>query len=192
MRQRDSGVGAGEARITGNIDGAGLQIVVDPDKGRCVVSTSEFAIGQTVVVGDVERIVPTRTTHSFQVGWDSHVDLTTPARDINHSCDPNTGIRDNDRGGFDFIALREIGPDEEITWDYETSEYVSIAVSRCLCGATGCRSVIRGYRYRSADPSWQPSHLAGYLSEPAPESSDSVLAALQPVEAGAQAPRQGR
>ncbi|MCE7004697.1 SET domain-containing protein-lysine N-methyltransferase [Kibdelosporangium philippinense] len=91
------------------------------------------------------------------------MDLTSPARDINHSCNPNTGIRDNDRGGFDFIALREIVPPEEITWDYETSEYVSIAVPRCLCGEANCRSVIRGFKYRRHDKHWQPTHLARYL-----------------------------
>ncbi|MGH3588171.1 MAG: SET domain-containing protein-lysine N-methyltransferase [Pseudonocardia sp.] len=136
---------------------------MDPDKGRCVVATMRFAPGQTVVVGAVERVVPARTNHSFQVGWDTHVDLTSPARDINHSCDPNTGIRDNDGGAFDFVALREIAPDDEVTWDYETSEYVSIAVSRCLCGEARCRSVIRGFSHRRGDRSWQPTHLAGYL-----------------------------
>lgn len=138
---------------------------MDRDKGRCVLSTRRFEPGETVVVGAVERVVPIRTNHSFQVGWDTHVDLTTPARDINHSCDPNTGIRDNSGGGFDFIALREILPSEEITWDYETSEYVSIAVSRCLCGEARCRSVIRGFEYRRNDRSWQPTHVAGYLRE---------------------------
>lgn len=142
---------------------AGVRIAVDPDKGRCVVSTRRFSTGDTVVVGDVAGVVPVRTHHSFQVDWDTHVDLTTPARDINHSCSPNTGIQDNAAGGFDFVALREIGHSEEITWDYETSEYVSIAVSRCLCGEDGCRSVIRGFRYRSAERSWRPTHVAEYL-----------------------------
>jgi len=142
-----------------------VRVVVDRDKGRSVIATGWYKVGQTVVVGDVERVVAARTNHSFQVEWLRHVDLTAPVRYINHSCDPNTGIRDNERGGFDFIALREIAPSDEITWDYETSEYVSIAVSRCLCGEAGCRSVIRGFWYRRNDPSWEPTHLAGYLRD---------------------------
>ncbi|MGH8963736.1 MAG: hypothetical protein ACRDXB_00130 [Actinomycetes bacterium] len=72
-------------------------------------------------------------------------------------------MHDNSHGGFDFVALREITPSEEITWDYETSEYTSIAVSRCLCGTMNCRKVIRGFQHRRDDPSWQPTHLARYL-----------------------------
>ncbi|MFD5568866.1 SET domain-containing protein-lysine N-methyltransferase [Streptomyces cadmiisoli] len=167
MQERDSYVDAGAVRggLGDEVHANGVRIVMDRDKGRCVVSARRFAPGETVVAGDVERAVPIRTNHSFQVGWDTHVDLTTPARDINHSCEPNTGIRDNDRGGFDFVALREIFPSEEITWDYETSEYVSIAVSRCLCGENRCRSAIRGFKYRQEDETWQPTHLAGYLRE---------------------------
>lgn len=118
-----------------------------------------------MVIGRAECVVATRTNHSFQVGWNTHVDLDAPARYINHSCDPNTGIRDNEYGGFDFVALREIASTEEITWDYETSEYVSIAVSECRCGAARCRSVIRGFWYRRCDPAWNPMHLAGYLRD---------------------------
>ncbi|MGH7261897.1 MAG: SET domain-containing protein-lysine N-methyltransferase [Nitrospiraceae bacterium] len=128
-----------------------------------VVATRQFPSGRVVVIGRPTRVLPYRTTHSFQVDWETHVDLGEPARYINHSCEPNTGIRDNDYGGFDFITLRKIVRNEEITWDYETSEYLSIAVARCLCGTASCRKVIRGFRERRTDPHWQPTHVANYL-----------------------------
>jgi hypothetical protein len=31
-----------------------------------------------------------------------------------------------------LVALREIQPDDELTWDYETTEYMSTTVPRCL------------------------------------------------------------
>lgn len=132
-------------------------------KGRMVVAARSYEPGDAVVVGRAIEVVPQRTNYSFQVDWDTHVDLDEPARCINHSCDPNTGIQDNQHGGYDFIALRHIASAEEITWDYETSEYVSIAVSSCLCGAANCRTKICGFEHRRNDPRWQPTHLADYL-----------------------------
>ncbi|MGH3709391.1 MAG: SET domain-containing protein-lysine N-methyltransferase [Pseudonocardiaceae bacterium] len=111
-------------------------------------------------------MLPERTTHSFQKGWDTHVELGTPARFMNHSCQPNTGVVDNSQDGYDFVALQEIQPGDELTWDYETTEYVSIAVPRCLCAAENCRTRIHGYRFRCQDESWRPAHLARYLSAP--------------------------
>lgn len=141
----------------------GVRIDTDLHKGLAVIATRHYRPGQVVVIGRAVRVVPQRTTHSFQVDWHTHVDLDQPARSINHSCDPNTGIQDNDHGGFDFVALRPINPGEEITWDYETSEYRSIAVPHCRCGAVDCRMVIRGFHHRRHDPQWRPSHLAYYL-----------------------------
>lgn len=142
---------------------AGVRIDTHIRKGLMVVATRQYQPGDLVVIGRAVQVVPHRTTHSFQVDWDAHVDLDEPARYINHSCDPNTGIHDNSYGGFDFIALRKIAPNKEITWDYETSEYISIAVSHCLCGAANCRTVIRGFGHRRHDPHWRPTHLAHYL-----------------------------
>lgn len=140
-----------------------VRIADDARKGLTIVAARRFSYGHVVVVGRPARVVPCRTAHSFQVDWDAHVDLDAPACYINHSCDPNTGICDNDYGGFDFIALRDIAQNEEITWDYETGEYVSIAVPCCLCGTANCREVIRGFRERITDPHWQPIHVANYL-----------------------------
>lgn len=145
---------------------SGLAIVTDDHKGLAVVTTQRFRGGATVVGGTITAIAPRRTTHSFQTGWDTHVELAAPACFVNHSCEPNLGIRDNAHGGFDFLALHDIAPGKELTWDYETSESTSIAVPDCLCGATTCRGEIHGYDVRRRiDPSWKPSYIANYLRE---------------------------
>ncbi|MET9697812.1 SET domain-containing protein-lysine N-methyltransferase [Streptomyces sp. NPDC006529] len=87
--------------------------------------------------------------HSFQKDWELHVELDEVARSINHSCAPNTGVVDNAQGGYDFVAPTTIRATEEITWDYETTEYESIAVGTCLCASTACRGRTRGFRYRT-------------------------------------------
>ena len=141
----------------------GIRIDSDEHKGLTVVATRLFQPNEVVVFGGAGQVVPERTNHSFQTGLHTHVDMAPPACYLNHSCDPNTGVVDNDQGGFDFVALREIATGEEITWDYETSEFISIAVPHCRCGAANCRGVIRGFLYRCSDSAWQPTHLAGYL-----------------------------
>ncbi|MEH2149183.1 SET domain-containing protein-lysine N-methyltransferase [Nostoc sp.] len=67
---------------------------------------------------------------------------------MNHSCNPNTGVRNNQFGGYDFVALSNIEAGEEITWDYETTEYEPIAVFPCLCGSLSCRGNILGFKFR--------------------------------------------
>ncbi|MGW6714424.1 SET domain-containing protein [Streptomyces globisporus] len=128
-------------------------------KGRGVYANRDFAAGERVVRGVVERAEPHRTMHSFQKDWDLHVELDEVARSINHSCSPNTGVVDNAHGGYDFVALTAIRVAEEITWDYETTEYESIAVGTCLCASTTCRGRTRGFRYRT-DPI---TYAAAYL-----------------------------
>ena len=107
-----------------------------------------FKQGDIVVRGKVDRILPNRTDYSFQIDLNTHVDLDEPARLLNHSCDPNLGLRSNEFGGYDFVALREIAEYEELCWDYCMSEYISIAVSgNCLCGSNICRREITGFKY---------------------------------------------
>jgi uncharacterized protein len=58
---------------------------------------------------------------------------------INHSCKPNLYTRVV-CGHVLFFALRDIGPGEELTIDYEMSPHSDS--TRCRCGASGCRGTI--------------------------------------------------
>ena len=77
----------------------------------------------------------------------------------NHSCDPNCKIHFGNQ-----ITMRSIKPIEagdEITWDYETTEYdMSNYSFTCNCGATNCRGLIIGARYRSRYPAWKLAELS--------------------------------
>jgi uncharacterized protein len=82
---------------------------------------------------------------TLQVGLDAYKLPTGSLEDFtNHSCDPNTGVRLNDRGTI-VLALRDIAPHEELTYDYST--YMNNPYERldCLCGAPSCRGVIRNF-----------------------------------------------
>lgn len=115
-------------------------------KGLGVFAARCLKRGELVVHGKPEKILESRTDHSFQVDINKHVQLDKPARLINHSCDPNLGVRNNKFGGYDFIAIRDIAVDEELTWDYSMTEFVSIAIEDvCLCGSSNCRKDVGGF-----------------------------------------------
>lgn len=126
-----------------------VRIKATRERGQGVFATRIIHKGELAVRGKKVKQVLIRTTHSFQMDFSTHVQLDKTARSINHSCDPNTGVRNNMLGGYDFIALRSIKKDEEITWNYETTEYVSIAVKTCLCGSKNCKRIITGFKYQS-------------------------------------------
>jgi SET domain-containing protein len=65
---------------------------------------------------------------------------------LNHSCEPNVGIR----GQIIFVAMRDIGRGEELTIDYAMFGGDPKPM-RCACGATACRGVITAADWRRAD-----------------------------------------
>ncbi len=88
---------------------------------------------------------------TLQVGRDAYKLPTGSLEDFtNHSCDPNTGVRLNDRGTI-VVALRDIAAHEELTYDYST--YMNNPYERlgCLCGAPNCRGVIGNFNTLPAE-----------------------------------------
>jgi hypothetical protein len=80
------------------------------------------------------------------------------ARWINHSCEPNCGIKDM----FKIVAMRDIQRGEEITWDYEMTENHPWWRMKCECGNKNCRKVIGSYDNM---PQVVRDTYKGYISE---------------------------
>lgn len=76
------------------------------------------------------------------LGKDLWIDPTLPISSMNHSCDPNLGTK----GTVTFVALRDIKKDEELTFDYSTSED-GLWTIKCKCKSKNCRKIVRGIRY---------------------------------------------
>ncbi len=57
---------------------------------------------------------------------------------INHSCDPNMGIK----GRVEFIALNNIKKGEELTFDYSITEDDIFWKFKCNCRSRKCRKVL--------------------------------------------------
>ncbi|MDB9450926.1 SET domain-containing protein [Dolichospermum circinale] len=146
-------------------------VVKVTNKGRGVFASRYFRKGETVVVGKKVEILPERTMHSLQMDFDLHVEFDEPGRLLNHSCSPNTGVRNNKLGGYDFVALVDIPAGTEITWDYETTEYISIAIPDCFCGSPNCRRQTRGFKFLPLEIKQKHGDfIADYLKINIPES----------------------
>lgn len=76
---------------------------------------------------------------------DAHIYIDLPARFINHSCDANCGIKDNEFGAYDFFARRVILEGDELNFNYETTEHVISAFETCMCGSENCRGYVAGF-----------------------------------------------
>jgi hypothetical protein len=64
---------------------------------------------------------------------------------INHSCDPNCGLKFMQDGPY-LIAIRPIAAGEELTWDYSTTVVADDWSMQCFCGVPQCRGVIGDFR----------------------------------------------
>lgn len=79
------------------------------------------------------------------VGIDKNqwIDPAKPYKFLNHSCNPNTGIK----GKVTLVALRNVREGEEITIDYSTIEGDVRWRMRCSCGQSNCRKIIRSIQF---------------------------------------------
>lgn len=73
---------------------------------------------------------------------DHEMRLRHPWRFLNHCCDPNARVE-----GRTLVARRAIRADEQITFDYTTTELDMAEPFACLCGAEGCVGLVRGYAH---------------------------------------------
>ena len=66
-------------------------------------------------------------------------------RFVNHSCEPNCEMQKwtvNGHYRMALFALKDIQPDEELTYDYNFSLFNPHEGQRCKCGSDRCRGVI--------------------------------------------------
>jgi uncharacterized protein len=66
---------------------------------------------------------------------------------INHSCNPNSGIKDSVK----VVAMKDIRRGEEVTFDYSTSESEDGWYLICHCEDKKCRRIIRSYKFLSTE-----------------------------------------
>lgn len=80
---------------------------------------------------------------------------------VNHSCEPNCGLR----GEITFVAMCDIDAGEELTCDYACIDNEDYSFE-CQCGASTCRKVITGRDWQRSDLQLKyGKYFSAYLQE---------------------------
>lgn len=92
-------------------------------------------------VSEPEIIDPGQEGYYLQIGVDEYLDTTGFGRFTCHSCEPNSGLKDD----VTIIAIQDIKEGTEIVFDYSTCMLENNWTLNCHCGAPTCRKVIRDF-----------------------------------------------
>jgi uncharacterized protein len=115
------------------INGKGVFAARDFKKGEIVLKSDlshELTMKEIEKLDEIEKryIWPTKGKYIL---------MLSPGRYVNHSCNPNTYIKNSCD-----IALRDIKKGDEITGDYALSEEPGFEMI-CKCKSKNCRKIIR-------------------------------------------------
>jgi len=105
--------------------------------------------GDVIADFSAASISPEPTYLTVQVGNKKHIALHPEhLQYINHSCDPNVFF---DTTVMKVIALKDLFPEDELTFFYPSTEWKMIQSFNCYCGSAQCLGRIRGAAYLSQD-----------------------------------------
>lgn len=132
-----------------------LETKVTDKKGKGVFAKVHFLAGQIILEfkGDIiKKADITNYGEVLQITDDTYLGLSGSVDDyINHSCDPNCGLRIVGNRAL-LVSLYDIQAGSEITFDYSTSsnDKKDDWELECACGSIKCRTKISGYQYLDA------------------------------------------
>ncbi|BCO07993.1 SET domain-containing protein-lysine N-methyltransferase [Desulfolithobacter dissulfuricans] len=125
----------------------GFELRKSSGKGEGIFATKLFKIGDIVMVGVIKESLNGNHSHASQIGVNEYVLHAGLIIKVNHSCDPNCGISVNKTGAHDFVTMKDIIVNEEITFDYAMRNYiVDYFPKKCMCGSKRCRGRITGWK----------------------------------------------
>jgi hypothetical protein len=117
------------------------------------ISKDELLVVWGGVIVTTEQLykLPMMARHrAIQVEQDHHLSsglIDDDADCVNHSCNPNSGMR----GQIALVAMRDITLDEEIAFDYAMSDAHPLFVMECACETPNCRGKITGDDWKLTD-----------------------------------------
>ena len=125
----------------------GFELRKSSGKGEGIFATKAFKVGDIVMVGVIKEALNGNHSHASQIGENEYVLHAALITKVNHSCDPNCGIRANETGAHDYVAIKIISVNEEITFDYAMRNYIiDYFPKKCMCGSKKCRGKITGWK----------------------------------------------
>ncbi len=116
-------------------------------KGEGIFATRAFQANEIVMVGKIKGTLKSNDSHASQIGKNQFVRHAGFISKVNHSCGPNCGIKVNETGAHDFVAMKSIKVNEEITFDYAMRNYsIDYFPPKCMCGSKACRGKVTGWK----------------------------------------------
>ena len=127
---------------------------------RVIATQTVHAGGE--VLEFIGELVDRPSKYSLQVGEDLHLLAPEgePWRYLNHSCDPNARM-----AGMKLLALRDIAPGDEVTFDYNTTEWAMATPFTCGCGACDGRLIAGFSRLSPREQADLEPRLADHLKD---------------------------
>ncbi|MFA6549930.1 MAG: SET domain-containing protein-lysine N-methyltransferase [Candidatus Gracilibacteria bacterium] len=117
-----------------------IELYESVEKGTEVRAARDFAVGEEVLT--FEGIVTDeRGVYTLQIGLFEHLLVSEPWRFVNHSCDPNCGIKNKTT----LVAIKPIKKGDPITFDYAMTEQRLFHPFECSCGSEKCRGMVGGF-----------------------------------------------
>ncbi|MFA5393787.1 MAG: ATP-grasp fold amidoligase family protein [Candidatus Ratteibacteria bacterium] len=112
-------------------------------EGAGVFAKRDFSVSDCIgfLEGKI-RNNPLRESVQFNARLHIEPDLNNLIRYLNHSCDANAYFH-----GQNLCAWRQITKGEEITIDYNCTEYTVFSPFKCNCGDPDCVGEIKGFRF---------------------------------------------
>ena len=121
---------------------------IENDKGYNLVrATKNFQPNEIVLISKCMKILSYSDRYSLQKTVTDHIYMDAPSIFLNHSCEPNLKACHNEHYAYDFVAIKPINVNDELTFDYETLEETIDFFKECFCNSAKCRKIIRGFKY---------------------------------------------
>jgi SET domain-containing protein len=123
---------------TSHIDGSGVVAGENIKKGEII----QHIKGEAKFLTIKNKRDSLSNPNWIGVGKNKWINPDHPNQYLNHSCNPNSGIK----GKITMIALKDIKEGDEITIDYSIIEGDDLWEMKCTCGEKNCRGIIRSVR----------------------------------------------
>nr|XP_002163843.1 histone-lysine N-methyltransferase ash1 isoform X2 [Hydra vulgaris] len=124
--------------------------VEDSKYGKALVATSHIKAGEEILTLNGE-IVTEPSVYSVQISENEHVNTDGNLRFANHKCRSANAAFDFTTVPWVLKAVRNIEPNEFISFDYNTTEYKISSTFDCICDSNECRGKALGFHYLSDD-----------------------------------------
>jgi SET domain-containing protein len=122
-----------------------------PRSGTGSFAVETITAGETVAIfggwvvtrDELDALPRDRQSRSIQLDdslFLASAETAEPGDRVNHSCSPNCGMQ----GSTIVVAMRDIHPGEQLTFDYAMSDGSDYDEFECACGTPQCRGKVTG------------------------------------------------